>query len=218
MAQVSSTAWSRPLASKLVAALAVRRCSLASKAYGRVLDLGGWRDHLDWYRLNDSVESVTMIERFKDVRFSGNQGEPEGISCLNTSLEDLTDLDLEPFDSIVSIARIPGVADIDWMLSAICDQLAKGGSLFLLEPTRYHSRLGKTPLYRRFRVRSSGQHSSFDITAKIRRHGMVVTDVDRFEVSTIGLSKRHFVEAVCRWPAHPSANDNDLQLGLDYRN
>ncbi|MEM7139491.1 MAG: hypothetical protein AAF548_00560 [Actinomycetota bacterium] len=205
MAQPPLVAWMNPLPMELAPALADRRRSLAARAHGRVLDLGGWNDHLGAYRVGDGVTSVTMLDRIGDVRAGTGRNDPDGIDRLDAAPEDEAVSAAGPFDSIVSLIRTPLVADLDRMLSTLFDRLAEGGSIHLLEPVRRDGRFGRMlAIGGTLNRAAGGLHLDRDIPAEIRGRGMVVTDIERFEVPTLSAPMRPFIEAVCRWPARPA--------------
>ncbi|MDW3220195.1 MAG: hypothetical protein R8F63_16405 [Acidimicrobiales bacterium] len=209
MANPPLVAWMNPLPMELAPALAARRRSLAARAHGRVLDLGGWNDHLDAYRLGTDVESVTMLDRIGDVRAGTGRGDPEGVTRIDAGLDELDGMgpystgpyDTGPYDTIVSLIRTPLVADFDRMLHSIFDLLADGGSTLWLEPVRREGRIGRLlALSGSFGRAAGGLHVDRDIPARLRGHGMIVTDLTRFEVPTVSAPLRPFIAAVARWP------------------
>lgn len=126
--------------------LKARRRALAAAARGRVLDLGGWNDHLDAYPFGNGVESVVTDPR------SG------------------------PFDTIVSILETP--------TDSVLDALADDGRLFLL---------------------GRGE----DLPAELRARGLVVTDLDRFDVRSGTGRTRHYVQLRARRPlSSPESSPN----------
>ncbi len=122
---------------KLASELRVRRRALAGAAHGRVLDLGGWTDHLDAYAVGNGVESV------------------------------VTDPGSGPFDTVVSILETPS--------DTVLDALADDGQLLLLGRGR-------------------------DLPAELRARGLVVTDLDRFEVRSRTGRPRPYVQLRARRP------------------
>lgn len=205
MANPPLVAWMNPLPMELAPALASRRRRLAAKAHGRVLDLGGWQDHLTAYRLGAEVESVTMLDRVGDVRSGTGRDDPEGVTRLEVGPDALAELGEGPFDSIVSLIRTPLVADLDRMLSTLFELLADGGSLHFLEPVRRDGRLGRMLALGGLLNRvAGGLHLDRDLPADLRRHGLVVIDLERFEVPTVSAPLRPFIEATARWPAAPT--------------
>ena len=160
-----------PLPMEIAPALADRRLAIARRTVGRVLDLGGWSDHLVGYRLGAEVESLTMLD----------------------DLEDLPGLDGGPFDSIVSLIRTPLVADIDQFFETVLGRCADGGHIHLVEPSGRSGRLGCLRA-------GGGLHLDRDLPADLRSRGLVVTDLTRFEVPSLSAPMRPFIDAIARRP------------------
>lgn len=200
MATPPLVAWMNPLPVELAPALADRRRGVAGRARGRVLDLGGWQDHLASYRIGAEVESVTMLDRPGDVRSGTGRADPEGVTRVASAPEAL--VDEGRFDSIVSLIRTPLVEDLGQLLDTLTELLADGGSLFFLEPVRRDGRLGRLlALGGSLNRAVGGLHLDRDLPADLRAHGLVVTDLTRFEVPTVSAPLRPFVEATARRPA-----------------
>jgi hypothetical protein len=189
---------------ELAPALSSRRRKIAGRARGRVLDLGGWADHLGEYRLGDEVESVTMLDGPGDVRAGTGREDPPGVTRIDAALDSLAASGLGPFESIVSLIRLPLVEDLDGFFRTVFELLAEHGCLYFVEPVRRSGRAGRVLAVggRLGRV-AGGLHLDRDLPAEIRRRGMVVTDLARFEVPTVSAPFRPFIEAVARWPATP---------------
>jgi hypothetical protein len=193
-----------PLPMEMAPALAERRRSVAARTTGRVLDLGGWADHLGAYRLGEAVESVVMLDRVGDVRAGTGRDDPPGLTRLDVGFDALSASGLGPFDAIVSLIRLPLVENLDRFFRTAFDLLADGGSLYFVEPVRRAGRFGRVLAMGGFVGRvAGGLHLDRDLPAEIRSRGMVVTDLARFEVPTLSAPFRPFVEAVARWPATP---------------
>jgi len=204
MATPPLVAWMNPLPMELAPALSARRRSVAACATGRVLDLGGWADHLTAYRIGAEVESVTMLDRVGDVRAGTGRSDPGGVERVDAGVDALVDLGLGPFDSIVSLIRLPLVENLDWFFRTIFSLLADDGSLYFVEPVRRSGRLGRALAIGGLVGRAAGGlHLDRDLPAEIRARGMVVTDLTRFEVPTLSAPLRPFIEAVARWPSSP---------------
>lgn len=201
MATPPLVAWMNPLPMEVAPALASRRRSVAQRASGRVLDLGGWADHLAAYPIGDGVDSVLMLDRSGDVRAGTGRGDPPGVTRLDAGVDTLADLGLGPFDSIVSLVRTPLVADLDLFLRTLLTLLAADGRLYLVEPVRRHGRLGHVVAFGGLLTRvAGGLHLDRDLPAELRARGMVVTDLVRFEVPTLSAPMRPFIDAVARRP------------------
>ncbi len=204
MANPPLVAWMNPLPMELAPALRSRRRSVAGRATGRVLDLGGWADHLESYRLGAGVESVTMLDRIGDIRAGTGRADPDGVTRVDMGVDALAAEGLGPFDSIVSFIRLPLVDDLDRFLETVVALLAENGNLFFVEPVRRSGHLGGAlALSSRLRRVAGGLHLDRDLPAEIRAHGLVVTALDRFEVPTVSAPLRPFVEAVVRRPTVP---------------
>ena len=193
-----------PLPTESAPALRERRNSLASAASGRVLDLGGWTDHLDSYRIGTEVDSVTMLERPGDVRAGASTHDPAGVNRTDADPGQLSGLGLGPFDTIVSLIRTPLVADLDRFLRTLTELLAHTGQLLLLEPVARAGRSGRLPALLKRRGRAvEGLHLDRDLPAAVRAIPMTITDLERFEAPTLPAPLRPFVEARARRPFSP---------------
>jgi hypothetical protein len=182
-------------------ALAARRRSLAARTHGRVLDLGGWADHLTSYRLDGAVESVVMLDRLGDVRAGTGRDDPLGVSRIEAGVDAVDDLHLGPFDSIVSLIRTPLVADLDRFIRTLLPLLGDEGSLYFVEPVRRSGRFGRIlALGGSLGRAAGGLHLDRDLPSELRGRGLVVTDLSRFEVPTLSAPMRPFIEAVARRP------------------
>ncbi len=160
---------------ELAPALRARRRELAAQATGRVLDLGGWTDHADVYRESDEVTKLDSLDEL---------GESAG-----------------DFDTIVSMVRTPLVADLDRFIRALVAQLGDDGHILFLEPTIRTGRVGQLlALGGRLSKPLMGLHLDRDVPHVIRRNGLFVTDLHRFEVPSVSAPLRPFVEARCRRP------------------
>lgn len=209
MATPPLVAWMNPLPIELAPALRDRRRAVAARTTGRVLDLGGWGDHLASYRLGAEVDAVTMLDRPGDVRAGTGDHDPEGVTRLALGLDELAAGDHpegEPgrYDAIVSLIRLPLVADLDRFLTVVDTLLADDGRLHLVEPVRRAGRLGRALVVGgRIGRAAGGLHLDRDLPAEIRARGYVVTDLERFDVPTLSAPLRPFVDAVARRPATP---------------
>jgi len=201
MATPPLVAWMNPLPMEVAPALVVRRRSLAARAHGRVLDLGGWADHLGSYRLGAAVDSVVMLDQPADVRAGTGRDDPLGVTRLEVGVDVVADIEPGPFDSIVSLIRTPLVADFDRFIGTLLSLLADEGSLYFLEPVRRDGRLGRLVALAGMLGRAAGGlHLDRDLPAELRGRGLVVTDLSRFEVPTLSAPMRPFIEAVARRP------------------
>ncbi len=160
---------------ELSAALAERRRTIATTTAGRVLDLGGWNDHVSSYA-----------------------GEP----LMLEDLEQLAEIDGE-FDTIVSLVRTPLVADMDEFISQMIDVLAPEGVIAFLEPTIRPGRTGELlRLGARLQRPFGGLHLDRDIPNEFRSRRLFVTDLHRFEVASVAAPLRPFVDGRARRNRH----------------
>ncbi len=201
MASTPLVAWMDPLPVELGPALRTRRRSVAAKATGLVLDLGGWNDHLESYRLGDSVEvsgahEVLMLVRPGDLRTGDPGGDPVGVTRVDAGFDSLVNLGVGPFDTIVSLIRTPLIADLDRLIRTVDNLLAPAGQLLVLEPVSRSGRFARSlAVSGSFMRATNGLHLDRDIPAWLRAGGMTVTDLERFEVPTVPAPLRPFVEA-----------------------
>lgn len=203
MAGTPLVAWMNPLPMELAPGLRDRRRSIAAKATGRVLDLGGWSDHLGSYRLDDQtsvgVAEVMMLVRPGDLQPTDSRRDPDGVTRVDAGFDSLQDLGVEPFDTIVSLIRTPLIADINRMMRMVDGLLAQGGQLLMLEPVRRTGRLGRVVAFGGSLIRATGGlYLDRDIPGILRAEGMTVTDLERFEVPSLSAPFRPFVEARAR--------------------
>ena len=163
---------------ELSVALAERRRTIASAATGRVLDLGGWSDHLREY-----AAAPTMLG----------------------DLHELGELDGE-FDTIVSLVRTPLVPNMDAFITGLVDHLAPDGIVAFLEPTLRPSRAGGR-FWRGGRAQRSfgGLHLDRDIPHEFRERKLFVTDLHRFDVPSVAVPLRPFVDGQARRNRHMSS-------------
>lgn len=198
-------AWMNPLPVELAPALRKRRNSLATAAEGEVLDLGGWSDHLDSYRIGTEVGSATLLDRLGDIRAGTSAHDPEGVTRIDSDPEELAEGGHGPFDTIVSLIRTPLVADLNRFLKTLADLLTPHGRLLFLEPATRAGRTRRLPaLGGRSGRAFGGLHLNWDLPAETRASGMTITDLERFEVPTVSAPFRPFVEMKARRPLSPS--------------
>jgi hypothetical protein len=105
-----------------------------------------------------------------------------------------------PFDTILSFIRTPYVASFDGYLDSLVDRLAHNGRIGFLEPVCRPGRGGGLLAISGRFARVGGLHLDRDIPHRVREHGLIVTDVDRFEVRSVAAPFRPFVEAWARRP------------------
>jgi hypothetical protein len=173
--------------------LAQHRRELAARATGKVLDLGGWFDHLDAYTVAQSVGVV---------------GTPPPSLAVSTPLwfrdlpvDQLDSLDAlgeaAPYDTIVSLVRLPLVVDASLWLARLATLLAPGGRLFFLEPTR--SVRSRTELVldrvRHAQPRPAGLRLERDVPA-LMRAVRPVGELRRFELDPTVPALRWWVSGI----------------------
>ncbi len=184
--------WMNPLPFELTPALRARRRSLAAAATGRVLDLGGWTDHLDAFGDVDVDLLVTPGHRT-------GEADPSRVRRLDAGVDALLDLGSEPYDTVLSLIRMPLVADLASYLDAVRGLVADEGRLLILEPVPRGDTLGRVlsawgPLIRA----TQGLHLDRDVVTAVRDAGFVITDLHRFRVPSVSAPLRPFVEAHAR--------------------
>ena len=166
--------WTRSLPEELTPALRDRRRSLAGFATGRVLDLGGWDDHLDAY----AVDDLTILDRA-------------------TVLSDFAD---DPrFDTVVSLVRTPLVDDLATFAATLEQVLAAGGHLLFLEPGRQQRSLRAAfSAFNSIARAPSGVRFDHNVPGAIRAAGLFVGDLHRFDLDSVPRAFRAFVEGRAR--------------------
>ncbi|NCG23861.1 MAG: hypothetical protein GWP47_06995 [Actinobacteria bacterium] len=163
------------LPSELTVVLAERRRAIAGAATGRVLDLGGWSDHLREY-----AEEPTMLGDLHEL------GELDGV-----------------FDMIVSLVRTPLVQDMGVFIEGLVGHLAPDGIVAFLEPTRRPGRAGGRRWFGARAQRPFGElHLDRDIPNEFRERQLFVTDLHRFEVASVAVPLRPFVDGRARRNRH----------------
>ncbi|MDG1409410.1 MAG: hypothetical protein P8L46_13350 [Acidimicrobiales bacterium] len=159
------------------AALAERRRTIAAAATGRVLDLGGWHDHLGEY-----AEPPTVLG----------------------GLDELGELD-GTFDTIVSLVRTPLVQDMDAFIGGMVGRLAPNGVVAFLEPAVRPGRAGDFLRVAAWgQDRFGGLYLDRDIPNEFRERQLFVTDLHRFEVASVAAPFRPFVDGRARRNRHTS--------------
>ncbi len=112
----------------------------------------------------------------------------------------LDDADGE-YDTILSFVKAPYEADLDRFCARLRDHLAPDGMLYLLEPTIRTGPLGRALSFGGMLARPvTGLHLDRDIAQAVRRSGLFVTDLHRFEIASVSAPLRPFVEAWARFP------------------
>ena len=126
------------------------------------------------------------------------------------------DLDTDPlddadgvYDTIYAFLQAPHQSDLDRFYRQLHQLLAPGGLVYVLEPTIRNGKLGRAlGIGGRLARPIAGLHLDRDIPQSIRRAGLFVSDVHRFEVAAVAAPFRPFVEAWARFPTPaPEAGD-----------
>ena len=111
------------------------------------------------------------------------------------------------YDTIFCFVQTPYESDLDGFCRRLRDHLADDGMLYLLEPT-----IRTGPLGRALRVGGrmarpvTGLHLDRDIAQAVRRSGLFVTDLHRFEIASVSAPLRPFAEAWARFPTPPPSS------------
>ena len=126
------------------------------------------------------------------------------------------DLDTDPFDdadgvydTIYAFLQAPHQRDLDHFYRRLHELLAPGGLMYVLEPTIRTGKLGRAlGIGGRLARPIAGLHFDCDIPQSIRRAGLFVSDLHRFEIAAVAAPFRSFVEAWARFPTPaPEAGD-----------
>lgn len=121
---------------------------------------------------------------------------------------DLDELTLDAadgrYDTILSFVKAPFESDLDGYCRRLGDHLASDGVVYLLEPTVRTGPLGRALSFGGRVARPiTGLHLDRDIAPALRRTGLFVTDLHRFEIASVSAPLRPFVEAWARFPTPP---------------
>ncbi len=113
------------------------------------------------------------------------------------------------YDTIYSFVRSPGESDLDGYMARIRELLAPEGMAFFLEPTIRTGPLGRALGIGGQVVRPmTGLHLDRDVPKAIRRAGLFITDLHRFEIASVAAPLRPFVEAWARLPTDSRSEPN----------
>lgn len=105
------------------------------------------------------------------------------------------------YDTIFSFVQTPYEADLDRYCRRLRELLEPDGTLYVLEPTIRTGPLGRAlSLGGRIARPMTGLHLDRDIAQAVRRSGLFVTDLHRFEIASVSAPLRPFVEAWARFP------------------
>ena len=118
------------------------------------------------------------------------------------------DLDTDPlddadgvYDTIYAFLQAPHRRDLDHFYRRLRERLAPCGLMYVLEPTIRTGPRGRAlGIGGRLARPIAGLHLNRDIPQSIRRAGLFVSDVHRFEIAAVAAPFRPFVEAWARFP------------------
>ncbi|MEM9203664.1 MAG: hypothetical protein AAGC53_18645 [Actinomycetota bacterium] len=118
---------------------------------------------------------------------------------------DLDDVALDAadgmYDCIFAFLQAPLEPDLDDYCRRLRERLAPDGWLYVLEPTVRSGPLGRALSIGGRLVRpATGLHLDRDITQAVRRCGLFVTDLHRFEIASVSAPLRPFAEVWARFP------------------
>lgn len=172
------TGYERTLPPGVQLTVRARRRALASRATGRVLDLGGADSHRGLW---GTTPHVTDVVRVADTE---------------TSLDRLIARDAS-FDTVFSVFQLASAPSLPGALDRIAALLAPSGRLLFLEPGRQTGvgaraqRLAAVPV-----AVTLGWHPDRDIPSELRSAGLSVIDLERHRSRTSQWWIRRLVEGV----------------------
>ncbi len=106
-----------------------------------------------------------------------------------------------PYDTIYSFVHTPGEANLDVYVNGIRELLAPDAMVYFLEPTIRTGPLGRSLGLGGQVVRPmTGLYLDRDVPRAIRRAGLFITDLHRFEIASVAAPLRPFVEVWARFP------------------
>ena len=111
------------------------------------------------------------------------------------------------YDTIYSFVQTPGEPDLDAYAARIRELLAPDGMAYFLEPTIRTGPLGRALGFGGKMMRPmTGLYLDRDVPQAVRRAGLFITDLHRFEIASVAAPLRPFVEAWARFPT-PSRSE-----------
>jgi SAM-dependent methyltransferase len=118
------------------------------------------------------------------------------------------DLDTDPlddadgaYDTIYAFLQAPHRRDLDRFYRRLHELLAPSGLMYVLEPTMRTGPLGRAlGIGGRLARPITGLHLDRDVPQSIRRSGLFVSDLHRFEIAPVAAPFRPFVEAWAQFP------------------
>ena len=115
------------------------------------------------------------------------------------------------YDTILCFVQTPFAADLNAFCARLRDHLAPDGILYLLEPTVRTGSLGRAlALGGRLARPMTGLYLDRDVPQAVRRAGLFVTDLYRFEIASVAAPLRPFVEAWARFPTPAPGTDDEV--------
>lgn len=106
------------------------------------------------------------------------------------------------YDTVYAFLHAPHQRDLDHFYRRLRELLAPGGLMYVLEPTIRTGPRGRAlGIGGRLPRPIAGLHLGRDIPQTIRRAGLFVSDLHRFEIAAVAMPFRSFVEAWARFPA-----------------
>lgn len=144
-----------------------RRRTLAERAQGRVLDLGGANPHQDLWAERSDVDEAVVLD---------GAGDPRLLALARAGA---------PFDTVFSVFQLVSAPDLDATVRRIRDLLAPGGNLLFLEPARRPGLTGRfqaaiAPAL----AMATGWRIDRDVPLALRTGGLSVVDIERFSMPT----------------------------------
>jgi SAM-dependent methyltransferase len=138
--------------------------------------------------------SAAIADRVASLR---GQATGRVLDLDNGSLDDAHGV----YDTIYALLQAPHQRDLDHFYRRLHELLAPGGLMYVLEPTIRTGPRGRAlGIGGRLARPIPGLHLGRDIPQSIRRAGLFVSDLRRFEIAAAAAPFRPFVEAWARFP------------------
>jgi SAM-dependent methyltransferase len=183
-----------------LALLQRHRQQLLARATGTVVDLGGGTGaHFDWYP--SSVDRVVVVGVDPFVRsIVARRAERARVPVQLATTAAAAGVGPGGADTIVGQLVLCAVPALDGILGWVAATLAPDGQLLLLEhvPPRGEAGMVRRIVRPIWRNLSSGCDMSYDVTAAVRRAGLLPTDIERFPVPTLTPPLRTCATVVAR--------------------
>lgn len=179
--------YERTLPPEVQLVVRARRRRLASRATGRVLDLGGAGTHQGLWERMPAVDEVVVLGGGDDARLARLAA------------------DGARFDTVLSVFQLCAADDLGATLASVRQVLAEPGRLLFLEPARLVGAGGRVqsvlaPVYGRL----AGWRPDRDIPMELRAARLSVTDVRRHRVTTLQWWVRRLVEGTAHHALEPA--------------